>query len=200
MLRPGDFRNLERNVAGSISRYDRTSSLRKQQWGRRASGEWERVADPKQLQSPDLPCRPLFSMAIATPRCARTTASGYSTSPPTRRVQRRSFADECPAGMLIPVPSLPTRAGGQFPNIGAFTVPATHGREAVPPAPTPIPEDRTRRGKCCGSSSRIGCRTVGHPRATFRDRAREPDGAGAIRVHRLRGRPAARSRCPQVDR
>ena len=94
-------------------------------------------------------------MAIATPRCTRTTATEFLSNPPKRQVQRRSFADGCPAGMPIPAPSLPTGAGGQFPSIGAFTVPATHGREAAPPAPTPIREGRTRREKCCASSSSI---------------------------------------------
>src|SRR6202030_2372953 len=35
------------------------------------------------------------------------------------------------------------------PNTGTFMVPATHGRAAVRPAPTPMREGRTRRGKCC---------------------------------------------------
>jgi hypothetical protein len=34
-------------------------------------------------------------------------------------------------------------------------VQATRGRAAAPPAPTPIREGRTRRGKCCASSSKI---------------------------------------------
>jgi hypothetical protein len=72
----------------------------------------------------------------------------------------------CPTGMLIPVPSLPTQAGGQSPNIGAFTVPATHGREVVSPAPTPIREDRMQRGRCCASSSRIRFR-AGQPTGNF---------------------------------
>src|SRR6478672_11504025 len=114
-----------------------------------------RVADPKQLQRPDLPCRPSFSMAIATPRCTRTTATEFLSNPPKRRVQRRSFADGCPAGMPIPAPSLPTAAGGRSPNTGTFMAAATRGRAAVPPAPTPIHEGRTGRGKCCVSSSSI---------------------------------------------
>src|SRR5262245_23341829 len=35
--------------------------------------------------------------------------------------------------------------------------PATPGRAAVPPAPTPIREGQTRQGKCCVSSSRANC-------------------------------------------
>jgi hypothetical protein len=37
-------------------------------------------------------------------------------------------------------------------------VPATRGQAAAPPAPTPIREGRTRRGKCCVSSSSIRSR------------------------------------------
>ena len=55
------------------------------------------------------------------------------------------------------------RRAGRFPNIGTFMAPATRGRAAAPPAPTPIREGRTRRGKCCVSSSSIrakGSRTT----------------------------------------
>jgi hypothetical protein len=47
------------------------------------------------------------------------------------------------------------RFGGRSPNTGTFMVPATRGRAAVQPAPTPIREGRTRRGRCCVSSSSI---------------------------------------------
>jgi hypothetical protein len=60
--------------------------------------------------------------------------------------------------MPIPVPSLPARAAGRSPSIGTFTVPATPGREAVPPVPTPIRMGRTRAVKCCVSSSSIRSR------------------------------------------
>ena len=80
----------------------------------------------------------------------------FSSSPPKRRVrQRRCFADGCPTAMPIPAPSLPTPAGGRSPSTGTSMAPATRGREAVPPAPTPIREVRMRRGKCCVSSSSI---------------------------------------------
>ena len=45
--------------------------------------------------------------------------------------------------------SILTDGGGRSPSIGIFTVPATRGRAAAPPAPTPSREGRTRRGKCC---------------------------------------------------
>src|SRR6266436_4309201 len=37
----------------------------------------------------DRPCRPSFSMAIATQRCTRTTATEFSSSPPTKVLRGR---------------------------------------------------------------------------------------------------------------
>jgi poly(hydroxyalkanoate) depolymerase family esterase len=54
--------------------------------------------------------------------------------------------------------TLPTRTGAPSPSIGTFTVPATPGRAAVPPAPTPIRAGQTRRGRCYASSSSIRSR------------------------------------------
>ena len=115
-----------------------------------------RATLPEQLGRPALLSRPSFSMVIATPRCIRRTAIGFSSSQPRRRfdspcASRPSARRPC----LIPAPSLPTGAGGRSPNSGTFTVRATPARAAVPPAPTPIREGRTRRGKCCVSFSSI---------------------------------------------
>ena len=52
-------------------------------------------AGPKQLRMANLPCRPSFSMAIATPRCTPTTATGFieqsakATSPTTKVLRGR---------------------------------------------------------------------------------------------------------------
>src|SRR6185437_6554080 len=47
------------------------------------------------------------------------------------------------------------RAAVPSPSTGMFTVPATHGPEAALPDPTLMLEVRTRRGRCCASSSSI---------------------------------------------
>src|SRR6201999_4428755 len=47
------------------------------------------------------------------------------------------------------------------PSAGTFAAPATPGRVAVPPAPTPIHAGRTRRGRCCASSLSTRFRTRG---------------------------------------
>ena len=77
-------------------------------------------------------------------------------------VRRRGcFEDAYPTAMPIPAPFLPTGEGKRSPNTGTFMAPATRGREAAPPAPTPIREGRMRRGKCCASSSSIGAGSSG---------------------------------------
>jgi poly(hydroxyalkanoate) depolymerase family esterase len=68
------------------------------------------------------------------------------------------FRGGSPTGMPILVRFLKTPVVNRFPNIGTFMVPATRGRAAVPPAPTPIREGRTRRRKCCVSFSSIRSR------------------------------------------
>ena len=91
-----------------------------------------RGTDPKHLGRTALPCRPSFSMVIATQRCIPTTATGFSSSTLKRSVrQRRCFAAECPTAMPILAPSLPTPAVVRYPNIGTFMVPATRGQAAA---------------------------------------------------------------------
>ena len=108
---------------------------------------------------PNHRCRLSFSTAIAIPRPTRRTATELSSSPPKRRVRRRkNFAVGYPKGMPTPALLLPTRAAARSRSIGIFTVPATPGREAVAPAPTPIRRGRTRAEKCCVSSSSIRSR------------------------------------------
>src|SRR5258705_9385954 len=120
------------------------------------SSRCDRETDPTQLGRLALPYRPSFSMAIATLRCIPITATGFSSSPPKQRVQqRRCFADESRTAMPIPASSLLMAPARRCPNTGTSMVPDTLGRAAVPPAPTPIREGRTRLGKCCVSSSSI---------------------------------------------
>jgi hypothetical protein len=73
-----------------------------------------------------------------------------------RSCKRKYIAVGRREDMLIPAPSIPTRAGGRCLSTGKSMAPDTLGREAVPPAPTPIREGRTPRGKCFASSSNTG--------------------------------------------
>src|SRR5438552_5526721 len=54
--------------------------------------------------------------------------------------------------MPIPARSIPTRVGAKFLSTGTFMELDTHGQVVAPVDPTRIREDRTPRGKCCGSS------------------------------------------------
>ena len=76
--------------------------------------------------------------------------SAKATSPTTNVLRGR-----VPDGHAYTRTILTDAGGGRSPNTGTFMVPATRGQAAVPPAPTPIREGRTRRGKCCVSSSSI---------------------------------------------
>src|SRR5258708_39429284 len=95
-------------------------------------------------------------MAIATSRCTQATATIFLSSlRETRARKRRCIAGGYLEGMPIPARSIPTRVGGKSLSTGTSTELHTHGQEAALLAPTLIREDRTQRGKCCGSSSSI---------------------------------------------
>ena len=85
--------------------------------------------------------------------------------------------------MPIPVRSIPTRAGGQSLSTGKSMEPDMHGREEAEPAPTPIREDRTPRGRCCASSSSTRC-----PRPRREGRQDAPHWATVLDHHLLLGR------------
>src|SRR6266404_5809062 len=72
-----------------------------------------------------------------------------------RARKRKCIAGGYLEGMLIPARSIPTPVGAESLSTGTSTELDTHGREAAPPAPTLIREDRTQREKCCVSSSSI---------------------------------------------
>src|SRR5258708_6404189 len=100
--------------------------------------------------------RPLFFTAIATLRCIQTTAIKFLSSLRERRARKRKcIAGGYLEGMPIPARSIPTPVGAESLSTGTSTELDTHGREAAPPAPTLIREDRTQREKCCVSSSSI---------------------------------------------
>src|SRR5271156_5990425 len=73
-----------------------------------------------------------------------------------------------PEDMPIPARFTSTRAGAQSLSTGKSMEPHTHGRGAAPPAPTPIPEDRTPRGRCCVSSSNTGPKARGRRSSEMR--------------------------------
>ena len=98
--------------------------------------------------------RPSFFTVIETPRCIRATAIMSSRIRRGPRICKgRCIAVGYPEDMPIPARSIATRAGGQSLNNGISMARDTLGREAAPPAPTPIREGRTPRGRCCASSS-----------------------------------------------
>jgi hypothetical protein len=73
---------------------------------------------------------------------------------------RRARKKRCVAGRYLegmPTPARPISmwADAKSWSTGISTAPATRGREAALRAPTLIRKDRTRRGKCCVSSSGI---------------------------------------------
>src|SRR6202022_4101495 len=77
----------------------------------------------------------------------------FLDSPTERRARkRRCIAGGYLEGMPIPARSMPTRVGAESLSTGTSTELDTHGREAALRAPPLIREDRTQRGKCCGSS------------------------------------------------
>src|SRR5260370_670199 len=86
--------------------------------------------------------------------------------------------------------------GARSPNTGTFMVPATGGGAAVPPAPTPIREGPTRRGKCCASSS--STRSMGSRASqcaqVVRNVAEFPDRLGAPPAHAHPARVGCRQR------
>ena len=67
--------------------------------------------------------------------------SAKATSPTTRVLRGR-----VPHGHAYTRTSLTDAAGGWFPNTGTFMAAATHGREAVPPAPIPTRGARSDEG------------------------------------------------------
>jgi pimeloyl-ACP methyl ester carboxylesterase len=102
------------------------------------------------------PFRQLSSTAIAIPPCIQKTAVKLSSNRSAGRERaRRCVAGECREDTPIHGPSIPMPADTQSWSTGRSTEPDTHGREAAPPAPTPIRTDRMQRGKFCGSSSSI---------------------------------------------
>ena len=60
---------------------------------------------------------------------------------------------QVPGGHSYTRTTMPTRAGAQSSSTGTSMALHTHGRAAVPPAPSPIPADRTPRARCCVSFS-----------------------------------------------
>ncbi len=100
--------------------------------------------------------RPSSFMGTKTPQCIRVTATMSLRREELQSCKRKYSAVGHREDMLIPAPSIPTRAGGRCLSTGKSMAPDTLGREAVPPAPSPIREGRTPRGRCCASSSNTG--------------------------------------------
>jgi hypothetical protein len=104
--------------------------------------------------------RPSFFTAIATPWCILATAITSSRGRCESQTREKwCIAVGSPKGMPIPERSIPTRAAAQSLSIGKSMEPHTRGRGAARPAPSPIREDRTPRGKCCASSSNTRSRS-----------------------------------------
>jgi hypothetical protein len=101
------------------------------------------------LRMADRQCRPSSSIATATPRCA-----SEQRRPDCRAVRQGGRFEgkgdrRTTAAWARLHPHQPCRSGRAC-HLRALETP---GREVVPPAPTPIRAGRTRRGRCCASSS-----------------------------------------------
>src|SRR5262249_20208556 len=91
-----------------------------------------------------------------------------------------------------PARSMSMRPGAPSSSTGRSTAPATHGREAVPPAHIPIRAGLMPRGRCCAFSWSI--RSPHRDAIGFGRRRRHLSGMSGFAEPRIEARRSARER------